>query len=128
MGMGMGMSGGSGSGIGPSGLPANSSTRVTLSAFETANFFVHRNHCEASGASTAYPESGRSPGTHVTRFVPHNCADGKDVAIYVITGGGHTWPGTAGVLDGLGVVNLDINAGDEIWNFFAAHPLPHDPQ
>ena len=29
--------------------------------------------------------------------------------------------------DDLGAVNLDINASEEIWNFFAAHTLAHDP-
>ena len=123
---GMGM-GGVGGGFG--GMPpSDDSMRITLSAFETASFFVRRNHCEAAGANTAFPESGRSPGTHVSRFVPRNCTGGDDVAFYVITGGGHTWPGTAGMLDDLGAVNLDINASEEIWSFFAAHTLSHDPQ
>ncbi len=125
MGGSMGM-GGVGGGFG--GLPpSDNSMRITLSAFETASFFVRRNHCDAAGANTAFPESGRSPGTHVSRFVPRNCASGEDVAYYVITGGGHTWPGTPGMLDDLGAVNLDINASEEIWNFFAAHTLAHDP-
>jgi len=32
------------------------------------------------------------------------------------------------MLDDLGAVNLDINASEEIWNFFAAHSLSHNPQ
>jgi hypothetical protein len=35
-------------------------------------------------------------------------------------------PGVLG--EGLGPVNQDINAGEQIWNFFAAHALNHDPQ
>jgi polyhydroxybutyrate depolymerase len=122
-GMGMGGVGGF------SGMPpSDDSQRITLSAFETASFFIRRNHCEAAGANTAFPESGRSPGTHVSRFVPRNCTSGDDVAFYVITGGGHTWPGTPNMLDDLGPVNLDINASEELWTFFAAHPLAHDPR
>ncbi len=130
-----GMSGGGMGGMGMGGVggfsglpPSDDSQRITLSAFATASFFVNRNHCDAAGANTAFPESGRSPGTRVSRFVPRNCTSGDDVAYYVITGGGHTWPGTAGVLSDLGPVNLDINASEEIWNFFAAHPLSHDPR
>ncbi|MBS0386122.1 MAG: dienelactone hydrolase family protein [Proteobacteria bacterium] len=122
---GMGGMGGMGIGGGP---PGDNTTRITLSAFETASFFLRRNHCEPRGADTAFPESGRSPGTHVTRFAPYNCTAGDDVAFYVVDGGGHTWPGTAGVLDGLGATNLDINASEEIWSFFAAHALSHDPR
>jgi polyhydroxybutyrate depolymerase len=129
-----GMRGGTG-GLGMGGVggfsglpPSDDRMKITLSAFETASFFIRRNHCEAAGANTAFPESGHSPGTHVSRFVPRNCPDSDDVAFYIINGGGHTWPGTAGVLDDLGPVNLDINASEEIWNFFAAHSLSHDPQ
>ncbi len=127
-GMGGEMGGMGGMGVGAGGMPSDNTTRITLGAFETASFFVRRNHCEPRGASTLFPESGRSPGTHVTRFAPHSCASGEDVVFYVVDGGGHTWPGTAGILDNLGATNLDINASEEIWNFFAAHALAHDPQ
>ena len=131
-GAGGGMGGSTASGFGGLGFgdggPANPS-RVSLSAFETAAFFTRRNHCDVAGTRTVFPESGRSPGTHVTRFAPRNCAEGDDVAIYVIEGGGHTWPGVPGVLEeNLGAVNEDINASEEIWNFFATHSLAADPR
>jgi len=104
-------------------------TLVTLSAFETASFFVRRNHCDTTGVTTAFPQSGRSPGTSATRFAPRNCANHNDVAFYVIHGGGHEWPGgPQRTEETYGKTNFDIDAGEEIWSFFAAHSLDHDPR
>jgi len=36
-----------------------------------------------------------------------------DVRFYTVHGGGHDWPGAWG--------NMDINASEEIWNFFSQH-------
>lgn len=104
-------------------------TQVTLSAFETASFFVRRNRCDVAGATTTFPQSGRSPGTTASRFAPHNCANHNDVAFYVIQGGGHEWPGgPQRTEETYGRTNFDIDAGEEIWSFFAAHSLDHDPR
>jgi len=107
---------------------ANGPTKITLSAFETAAFFTRRNHCDHAGTQSVYPQGGHSPGTSVTRFAAHGCENNDDVVVYVINGGGHTWPGVPDVLTGLGDVNQDIDAGEEIWNFFSRHSLSHDPQ
>jgi len=40
---------------------------------------------------------------------------------YTIDGGTHTWPG--GWVPWGGVINNDINASVEIWNFFSRHQL-----
>jgi polyhydroxybutyrate depolymerase len=43
------------------------------------------------------------------------------VVLYVIEGGGHTWPGA---LDrpGLGRITQSVNATELIWRFFEEHP------
>jgi polyhydroxybutyrate depolymerase len=50
------------------------------------------------------------------------CASGE-VANYTVTGGGHTWPGGIQYLPKLlvGSVNRDLNASEEIVNFFERH-------
>jgi polyhydroxybutyrate depolymerase len=53
-----------------------------------------------------------------------NCDAGADVELYVIEGGGHTWPGAASDSPGLGVTTHSISASQLIWAFFAAHPKP----
>lgn len=104
--------------------------RITRSVQETVAAFARRNHCEMRGTSTTFAESGRSPGTHVMRFVPHGCDEGEDVVYYLINGGGHTWPGAQGMMDAqfFGPTNLDFNASETIWEFFAAHTLQPEPQ
>jgi polyhydroxybutyrate depolymerase len=52
--------------------------------------------------------------------------DGSEVALWVIKGGGHTWPGGQfGVLGErfLGKMTQDISANDLMWEFFQKHPL-----
>lgn len=99
--------------------------RITLTVQETVAGFARRNHCSMRGASTTYAESGRSPGTHVVKFVPYECDPGDDVVYYLINGGGHTWPGRAGIMpeDAFGATNMDFNASEAIWDFFEAHTL-----
>ncbi|MGH2632270.1 MAG: alpha/beta hydrolase family esterase [Tepidiformaceae bacterium] len=49
---------------------------------------------------------------------------GGDVTLYVVQGGGHTWPGAADNVPygGAGATTHEINASELIWAFFAAHP------
>jgi polyhydroxybutyrate depolymerase len=104
------------------GGPENTETRVSLGARDTLAWFVERNHCSQAGTMTTFPIKGQSPGTQAQRFMPHDCQ--APVSFYLINGGGHTWPGTV-PLNGLGPLNMDINAGEEIWQFF--EPLSLKP-
>ena len=46
-----------------------------------------------------------------------------DVVLYVVEGGGHTWPGVVFVPVVLGASTGNIIANDVIWDFFKRHPL-----
>jgi len=53
-------------------------------------------------------------------------ADGMEVVLWLIKGGGHTWPGGRFGLLGkriLGEMTHDISANDLMWEFFQRHPL-----
>jgi polyhydroxybutyrate depolymerase len=53
-------------------------------------------------------------------------ADGSEVALWVIQGGGHTWPGGQYGFLGkrvLGAITYDISANDLMWEFFQRHPM-----
>ena len=101
-------------------------TQITISVRNTVAHFIQRNGCSLRGDSTTFAEGGRSPGTHVIRFIPHDCAAGAPIAFYQINGGGHQWPGVEGVLpeENFGPVNMDINAGEVIWDFLSRQSLP----
>lgn len=60
----------------------------------------------------------------VTRRSYTGCADGADVVLYSIHGGGHTWPGGQQLPEWFaGRTATSIDATREMWAFFAAHPL-----
>lgn len=98
-------------------------TQVMLSVPETAEFMVRRNGCDTTGVMSPLPQTGNSDGTSVQRFEPSGCSSAY--VFYTVSGGGHTWPGVRMLPeDVLGPTNMDFNAGEVIWDFFAAHPRP----
>jgi len=60
----------------------------------------------------------------VTRTT-YPCAADRSVVLYVISGGGHTWPGGPPVLPAsiVGRTTQSISANQIIWSFFKDHPL-----
>ena len=101
----------------------SSGRRVSLmmSAPDTARFLMRRNNCQTSGVATVVVERGQSPGTTVQKFEANGCDAGKEIVFYTVLGGGHTWPGVGNLPEGLGPTNMDINAGEVIWQFFSTH-------
>ncbi len=83
----------------------------------TANW-ARRNRCA--------PEPIDSPvAADVTRRSYTNCADGADVVLYTIEGGGHTWPGGKPLPEWFaGPTTRSIDASSQMWAFFREHPLP----
>jgi polyhydroxybutyrate depolymerase len=49
------------------------------------------------------------------------CKAGAEVQLYVVEGGGHTWPGGRIDVPGLGETTHSISATELSWAFFAAH-------
>lgn len=97
--------------------------RISLSVQDTLAVFARRNGCDMAGESTTFAEGGQSPGTNVVRFIPRNCRPGADVVLYAINGGGHTWPGHPRPQMVMGATNMDMDAGQVIWDFFSRHTL-----
>src|SRR5262249_18202752 len=110
--------------------PNGERIRYSLSVPETGQYFVQRNHCSDAGTRTDFPESGRSPETRAYRIVQSGCANNAEVDFYLISGGGHNWPGVTGTIPEqiAGRVNMDINASEEIWAFFKRHTLSERPR
>jgi polyhydroxybutyrate depolymerase len=74
--------------------------------------------------------SGRQENvvTDEVRLVEYTgCDDGADVLLYIVDGGGHTWPG-APDFPPLGYTTHDISATDLMWEFFQQHPLTVKPE
>ncbi len=62
--------------------------------------------------------------TGVARRAYTHCADGADVVLYTIQGGGHSWPG-GGYLPEcfVGRTTQSIDASSVMWAFFREHPF-----
>ncbi len=62
-------------------------------------------------------------GTTVVRKRYGPGKDNAEVVLYIIEGGGHTWPGKKSPVAFLGKSTFDISANDLIWEFFQKHPM-----
>ena len=63
-------------------------------------------------------------GTTVQRRKYGPGKDGAEVVLFVIHGGGHTWPGREPRVKFLGKSTRNISANDLMWEFFQRHPMP----
>ena len=106
------------------GGPLNDPFNPTPPVFPAARDFVaswaQRNRCTASPVeSTIAPD--------VARIEYPDCAEGADVLLYTIQGGGHTWPGGKPMPEWyLGPTSNSITATRLMWAFFREHRLPRN--
>jgi polyhydroxybutyrate depolymerase len=69
-------------------------------------------------------EPSREPVTAgVYRLRYRGCDAGADIELYIIDGGGHTWPDATSDQGRLGFTTHEISANDLLWDFFVEHPL-----
>jgi polyhydroxybutyrate depolymerase len=59
----------------------------------------------------------------VTRKTYGPGKNGAEVVLYMIEGGGHTWPGMPPPVTWIGLSTMNISANDLMWDFFKRHPL-----
>lgn len=94
---------------------------VTRQAFANIPRWVaswaRRNKCNAASR-----DSNITP--NVVRRSYDRCADGADVVLYTIHGGGHTWPGGTPLAEPfLGATSSEMRASLELWRFFDQHRI-----
>lgn len=104
---------------GPVTVRNRESGRV-LGAFESAALLAQRNGCPALPNEEALPEIDPDDGTHVIRYTYSACRGGAEVVLYVIEGGGHTWPGGMQYLpvSAIGRTSHELDGTETIWDFF----------
>jgi len=82
----------------------------------TANW-ARRNRCAPTPIDSAVAPD-------ISRRAYTSCANGADVVLYTIHGGGHTWPGGGPLPESwLGSTSSSIDASREMWAFYRQHPL-----
>lgn len=86
----------------------------------TIGFWASHNGCDIDNPLTSeLPILGNSPDTSVTRFEAQDCSDNSALVVYVVVGGGHSFPGIDwGNPSLIGRVNMDFQANQTIWEFF----------
>ena len=62
-------------------------------------------------------------GTTVQRKTYGPGKDGAEVVLFVINGGGHTWPGRDPRCSFSANRRKNISANDLMWEFFKRHPM-----
>ena len=84
--------------------------------------WVKANGCPETPEITELPDKV-DDGTKVTRQSYGPGKNKSEVVLYIIHGGGHTWPGRdSRVSNQLGKSTKDISANDLMWEFFKRHP------
>ena len=91
-----------------------------LPATKTASLFARVDGCAEPPVVTAEPDTV-TDGTRVRRSTYPGCRDGRDVVLYTIAGGGHTWPGGPPVGRAVGRVTRDLDATRVMLDFFDRH-------
>lgn len=86
---------------------------------EVIQFWVLQNGCRTL-SDTSFIYNGNSELISIENITFEPCEDRVDVRLLKVIEGGHTWPGSA-ARSGSGRTNRDINASEEIWNFFIQH-------
>lgn len=90
---------------------------------ETVRSWAEINGCPAMPVEVQLPRDA-DDGLVIRRVAYGPGRDGSEVVLYVIEGGGHTWPGREPIGAFLGATALDLKANDLIWEFFRKHPMP----
>jgi polyhydroxybutyrate depolymerase len=81
--------------------------RTDSSVAETVAFWAKQDGC------ATMPKHEESAEVHIDTY--SGCRAGTGVAVYVIQGGHHLWPGTT-------ISGVKLPATEVMWKFFAAHP------
>jgi len=86
--------------------------------------WAERDGCDPTPVRERAPDLDPTDGCLPTLDTWSRCANGTEVALLRLDGGGHTWPGGPRYLPerAVGKVCRDYDATRRIWEFFAAHP------
>lgn len=87
-----------------------------LSVADSLGAWIAANQCPATPEVAAEEEA--ADGTSIERRVYGPGREGVEVTLYIIHGGGHTWPGRQPRHEYLGRSTASLSASDILWAFF----------
>lgn len=106
-------------------LTWNEESREAFEELRFADVTVSQAMWAAEQGCAPDPAETRVSGS-IELFEFSGCNDDSSVQLYVIDGGGHTWPGSelsAASATILGPTTFDLDATETIWKFFGQHSL-----
>lgn len=101
-------------------VPYNGGAGWSESITSLMTYWANYNNCAIPATTTAVPNTNTTDGSTVEKIVYENGENCTQIVHFKITGGAHTWPGSAFPLSG---TNYDINASKEVWNFVSKYNL-----
>ncbi|MCA9837821.1 MAG: prolyl oligopeptidase family serine peptidase [Trueperaceae bacterium] len=89
----------------------------------TFAYWAKHSGCSNDTEKASFPQTNEA--SSVTTLKVLDCPARTETILYIVSGGGHNWPGHPGIIQDevAGTVNTDINASEEIWQFFSRHQL-----
>jgi len=96
---------------------------AVLSVAETKEFWVENNGCSPNPQTSYEPDVDPADGTKVKKEFYRGCSEDAEVILYVIEGGGHTWPGGQQYLPEkiIGRTCRDVDANAVLLDFLKNH-------
>ncbi|MEM7038534.1 MAG: PHB depolymerase family esterase [Bacteroidota bacterium] len=88
---------------------------------DLVDFWGTRNNCSSAPTITNLPDLVNEGSTITSHH--YACGGSSEVILYEVINGGSAWPGAIDSLPNSGIINQDINAAVEIWNFFRRHAI-----
>lgn len=105
-------------------VSGNTGTTPVVGVEQAVNYWVTKNKCQTTLPPVNLPNLNTTDNSTVTVYEYVNGTCNAKVKFYKIIGGGHTWAGVKIPNQTiLGETNLDIQASDELWNFFKQFEL-----
>ena len=97
-----------------------------LTVPKMAAFWTAADGCPEKPRETLLADADPADGTRVRESLWGPCAQGSEVRLYEVEGGGHTWPKGGEYQPEFltGKTSQDMDACSVIWDFFRAHSLP----
>ena len=97
-----------------------------ISTDDTIQKWGKFDHCNPQAVIEDLPNRDPDDGCVEKKFTYGKGANGTEIVLIQIIGGGHTWPDGIQYLPKIlvGPVCHDFNATQSIWQFFKAHPKP----
>ncbi|MES2799612.1 MAG: T9SS type A sorting domain-containing protein [Bacteroidota bacterium] len=100
-------------------VPYNGGAGWSASMSSLLTHWSNYNNCDAP-TTTAISNTNTTDGSTVEKIVYSNGDNCTEVVHFKITGGAHTWAGSAFPISG---TNYDINASKEVWNFVSKYNI-----